>query len=183
MKEYKKLYPRLKEGDYFALVEIRNRHQKAFVRFIESRYQFRQDQIEDAFTDALIVLLNNVQYGKLGEKLSSSLKTYLFSVGRFLLLQEHRKRKEFIFDNLDHYFPEGSVDPYTDDESSLELDQLKASFKKLSPPCQELLRKYYYQGYSYEEIVESLDYASIESARSQRYNCMQTLKKLIKKEL
>ena len=82
----KQLIKQLKNRDRNALKEVYNDYRREFFKFA-NRYETDQSTLEDIFQDALIALYENAQNGKL-DTIKSSLKTYLFSIGKFMLFKK-----------------------------------------------------------------------------------------------
>ncbi len=177
---YHKLYSRLKSGDRSVLAELFNTYHHEFIHFVEKNHSFRRDFIEDAFVDAIIIFHDNIQFGRVGPTINSSVKTYLFSIAKFLLLKDYRERREYLFENLDLFFPGRLNDLNIDSNFEENLEKLKECFEKLSTPCKEILIKFYYESSTYDQIVSDLKYSNLDSARTQKYNCIQNLKRLMK---
>ncbi len=55
---------------------------------------------------------------------------------------------------------------------------LRYCLDKLGDPCNTLLKKFYYEQCNMVEICEEMGYKNPESARNQKYKCLQRLRKL-----
>lgn len=92
----KQLISQLKSRDRNALKDVYMDYKSEFFRFAY-RYQANNDILEDIFQDALIALYENAQMGKL-DNLKSSVKTYLFGIGKFMIFKKFRDTKEITTD-------------------------------------------------------------------------------------
>ena len=81
------LLARLKNGDESVLTFIYKEYCRAFVKWSGQQFSSDDEVAKDAFQEAVIALHSNVVKGKLTE-LTSTLKTYLFSIGRNLVLKK-----------------------------------------------------------------------------------------------
>lgn len=175
------LISQLKKRDRNALKSVYLDYKTEFFRFM-SRYNAEENTLEDIFQDALIVLYENASAGKLDE-LKSSLKTYLFGTGKFMLFKHFRDSKKEVFTQEDYVFDnyEQSVieDVYLDEGPSDNQKLLVANFKKLGNKCREILELFYLQGLKLEEIVSVQGYENKNVVKSQKSRCLKSLKELI----
>jgi len=177
----KQLIAQLKQRDRNALTNVYQDYKTEFFRFM-SRYNAEKNTLEDIFQDALIVLYENAQAGKLDE-LKSTLKTYLFGTGKFMLFKHFRDSKKetftdenYVFDNYEQAVIE---DVYKDEEPSDHHKILAANFKKLGDKCREILELFYLQGLKLDEIVTVQGYENKNVVKSQKSRCLKSLKELI----
>lgn len=171
----------LKRRDRNALTNVYQDYKTEFFRFM-SRYNAEENTLEDIFQDALIVLYENAQAGKL-DQLKSTLKTYLFGTGKFMLFKHFRDSKkeihtdeDYVFDNYEQAVIE---DVYEDEGPSDRQKMLVANFKKLGDKCREILELFYLQGLKLDEIVSVQGYDNKNVVKSQKSRCLKSLKELI----
>ena len=151
-----------------------------FFRFA-SRYTKADDILEDIFQDAIIAVYENALAGKLDD-LKSSVKTYLFSTGKFMLFKKFRDTKEvatdeaYIFDEKETAVME---DVYEDEGPNEYQKKLVANFKKLGEKCREILELFYLKGLKLDEIMGVQGYENKNVVKSQKSRCLKTLKTLI----
>jgi len=129
---------------------------------------------KDIFQDALIVLIEKVYSQNLD--LTCSISTYLYSIGRFLWMDQLRKNKRLIRldDSYDHLKAEVSVAGF---ENAPDIyDEVHNAIESLGDPCKKLLECFYYQNLGWDEIAQSLGYSSAASARNQKYKCLERIR-------
>jgi RNA polymerase sigma factor (sigma-70 family) len=177
------LLAQLKQRDRNALKTVYLDYKTEFLKFM-SRYHADADALEDIFQDALIVLYENAQAGKL-DALKSSLKTYLFSTGKFMLFKHFRDAKKevsteetYIFNRYEQAVIE---DVYEDNGTNEYQTKLVANFKKLGDKCREILELFYIQGMKLDEITQIQGYENKDVAKSQKSRCLKSLRQLIGK--
>ncbi len=123
------------------------------------------------------------QLRALETELQSSLKTYLFGIGKNLVMQEYRKnmrservKAEYILQS--HLLP-------TPDEAQAEVEDLSLiarCFERIGDPFRRLLEFFYFHQKNMEEISSELGYKNPETAKNQKYKCMERLRKLVEGE-
>jgi len=158
------------------------KHRDAFINF-GKKYGLDYDDLTDIYQEAFIALRNKALSGKL-EDVKSSLKTYLFGIGKYMIFDRLKeKRKTTNLDNTLYKVSDEEivvVEIQKPQELTLEQRLLKQFFKKLGKKCQELLTMFYSRGLSIDDIIELSDYSSSSVVRSQKSRCIKTLRELIK---
>jgi RNA polymerase sigma factor (sigma-70 family) len=154
----------------------------AFFGF-SKKYGLNYDDLSDIYQEAFIALRKHALNGKL-DSVKSSLKTYLFGIGKFMiydLLKEKQKITAYQPTiHVTHDTIESISYEIENEELTLEQHLLRTFFKKLGKKCQKVLTLFYSRGLSIDEIVEHTDYTSSSVVRSQKSRCIKTLKEMIK---
>lgn len=133
---------------------------------------------EDVFQDALVIV-----YRKLGKDdltLTSSFKTFLYSVCRNLWLQRLDK-KVFNSDFLKLEDLDEMQDPVYAEPVEVESDKYKVfqqHFLSLSDDCQKILRLFMNK-VSLKEIAEIMGFKTEKYAKTRKFMCKEKLKNLI----
>lgn len=176
----KELIAALKQDNAQALKKVYLEYRSPF-RSFAMKYRLQRADILDIYQDAIIALRYNAMMGKLDD-LDSSLKTYLFSIGKYMIyqkLKEHRKRS-LVREAVEAPSPE--LPPYLNlyGAPTEEQRRLQTAFARLGPQCRELLRLFYFRGFSLGEIADAMKYRSKDVVKSQKSRCLRSLKTLIK---
>ncbi|QFZ54772.1 sigma-70 family RNA polymerase sigma factor [Oceanihabitans sp. IOP_32] len=162
--------------------ELYAAHKNAFLNF-GKKYGLDNDDLIDIYQEAFIALRKHAINGKLAN-VKSSLKTYLFGIGKFMifdLLKEKKKTFTLNTDVLSEYSNIEKVDiEFENEELTIEQQLLRTHFKKLGKKCREVLTLFYYRGLTIDDIVELTDYTSKSVVRSQKSRCLKSLKEMIK---
>lgn len=151
-----------------------------------SKYSLDKDEIADVYQDAMVIVIENINRGKLTQ-LSSSLKTYLFAVGKNIILNKLRQsqrltRNDFdetneMFDSKYLFFEEND----TVEKGAL-INQIAGAIELLGEKCREILYYYYYQKLSIKGIAEKLGYANENTVKANKSRCLKTLREKISME-
>jgi RNA polymerase sigma factor (sigma-70 family) len=149
------------------------------IRFLVTENGGAGEDAEDIFQDGIIIIYSKISLNEL--RLTSSFKTYMYSVCRNLWLQKLNKRKA-IFDKL------SDVEEYIDlpkdmlQEASIEETELhriiQIHFLSLADDCQKLLRLFI-KNIPLREIASMLGYKTEKYAKTRKYLCKEELKKRI----
>ena len=163
-----------------ALESLYQDNRSAFLNWV-TKFGCTQEEAKDAYQSAVLTFYENIACGKLIE-LNSSVKTYLFAIGKYKVMEMKRASgkltgMELVEDTL----------PYIPDEDGLadpaKLRQVTRCLEKLGEPCATLLKEFYYHSRSLEEISSRLDYKTTDSAKNQKYKCLVRLRKLYNDEI
>lgn len=135
------------------------------------------DDAKDIYQEAIIVLYNKVKSGDF--ELSSKLKTYIYSVCRRLWLKRLNQMSRYGGDLKDFqdYLP---FDDETEknNERDIQFSRMGDALKLLGEPCKTIIEDFYLNNKSMQEICETFGYTNADNAKTQKYKCLQRLKKL-----
>ncbi len=172
------LQEELRLGNKQALESVYLEHRNAFVNFGKS-FNLQEDSLLDIYQDATISLFQNFVMRQLVLE-SSSIKTYLFGIGKHLMINELKSRKKLYTDHQEHHeFEEIEIETV---EQSIESKRLALGFELLGEKCKEILRLFYYRGLSVKEIVAVSHYNDENTVKSHKSRCMKQLKSQIKND-
>ena len=167
----------LKKNDEKTIRTFYNDHKNKFVLFAK-RYNINEFDSIDVYQDAFIALIENVKRGKTDD-LKSSLSTYLFGIGKFMIFQKFKKNGQLhIADDVESI--EIEEDLYSEDDVDLQVRLLQNGLDKLGEQCKKVLQLFYYEEKKLDEIQEQLGYTSKDVFKSQKSRCLKQLKELIK---
>jgi RNA polymerase sigma factor (sigma-70 family) len=132
----------------------------------------------DVFQDAIVILMEKVYAQKLD--LTCSVETYLYSICKYLWLdqlrQNKRERQMIQFFDEEYNSNEISVHFYYTPEI---FDNVVTAIDALGDPCKQLLECFYYKNMSWDKIASSLNYANAASARNQKYKCLERIRNVV----
>ena len=142
------------------------------------RYQPSDEDALDAYQDALVIFYENIVSGKL-EKLTSSAKTYLFSVGKYTLLNKLKAKNKYIpleVEDKLHNVNKEDVE-YNLNEREEKVYQL---LKQLGPRCQQLIELFYFQKLSIKTIAQQLKLKNENTVKAHKSRCIKSLRDKMK---
>ncbi len=172
----------IKSGDQKALSLLYEHNRSEFLRWLQKDYHCPLDDAKDLYQVAVLIVYNNIQQGKLNY-LTSSLKTYLFAVGKNLAHEWNRKMQKNLSldqdDLLKIIVEEENQNGVLDDN----LERVHVCLEKIGQPCKQLLEWYYFFKKTMEEITTLMNYKNNDSAKNQKYKCMERLRKIYEEEL
>lgn len=135
------------------------------------------DDAKDIYQEAIIVLYNKVKKGDF--ELNSKLKTFIYSVCRRLWLKRLSQMNRYggdIHDFNDYLSAEDEVEEQG--ERDIQFTKMQSALQMLGEPCKTIIEDFYIHNRSMQEICENFGYTNADNAKTQKYKCLQRLKKL-----
>jgi RNA polymerase sigma factor (sigma-70 family) len=135
------------------------------------------DDAKDIYQEAVIILYNKIKAGDF--ELSSKLKTFIYSICRRLWLKRLSHMSRFggdISDFQDYTPVDDEVDKHS--EMDLQFDKMASALQLLGEPCKTIIEDFYIHNLSMQDICERFGYTNADNAKTQKYKCLQRLKKL-----
>ncbi|MDN5211600.1 sigma-70 family RNA polymerase sigma factor [Fulvivirgaceae bacterium BMA12] len=175
-----KLLTKIKQNENY-IEQIYNDYKVPFVKWSTHYFNIQEDEALDAFQDAVIAFYKNVTLGKI-DRIKYTIKTYLFTIGKNLIMNKlrYRKRYDKNFEDFDLMVPlESEIFDGIKHEAKVYIDQ---KMKELGEPCYSLLKLFYYNGYSFEAIAREIRSKNANVVKAQKSRCIASLRNLIKKK-
>jgi RNA polymerase sigma factor (sigma-70 family) len=166
----------IRDGDYKEVVRFYDSYKKDFVRWAIRKFPVTKDDALDIFQDTMIALLKNIRKGKI-EKFDYSVKSYLYAIGRNLLLNKVRFEKRF-----DNEIDESTAEKIAQqvvvfpDNAELNTQLIDQLLQKLGEPCYTILKLFYYHNYSLESVAREIGSKRANVARAQKARCIKSLR-------
>jgi RNA polymerase sigma factor (sigma-70 family) len=136
-----------------------------------------EDDAKDIYQEAIIVLYNKVKAGDF--ELSSKLKTYIYSVCRRLWLKRlsHINRYGGDIKDFESFLPvDEEIEQHNDRD--IQFKKMESALQQLGEPCKTIMEDFYIHNRSMQDICERFGYTNADNAKTQKYKCLQRLKKL-----
>ncbi len=167
-------------GDDTALKEVYVEYRLPFINFAR-KFQLEQDEILDIYQDTIIAMHENFISGKV-EEMRSSIKTYLFSIGKYKIYAYLRANRKMNLLN-DKDLPKTAAQEYDFEinENPLTEQQvlMRNGLEKMGGRCRNILELFYYRGLTIDEMRISEGYENNNTVKSQKSRCLKKLKEMI----
>ncbi len=180
MNESENLIQQLKQGDEKTIRDLYMKNKNGFLLFA-ARYKLPHDDLIDIYQDAIMALIENAKRGKI-DSLKSNISTYLFGIGKFMIFQKLKKEKK-TYDLADFGNLEYEDESYDESVYNLQINALEKAFNKLGEKCQQVLKLFYYEQKSMDEIQQELKYSNKDVLKSQKSRCLKQLKDLTQEKV
>jgi len=172
----------VRSGDVAGLSFVYEKYRKEFLNWIRKFSGCSMDEAQEFYQAATLILYENIMSAKVTE-LQSTLKTYLFGIGKNLTYQHHRKNQRMEKARAEYMI---EVELLNDSRHALEAEMdLRVIAKCLTvigEPCRQLLDHFYFLRKTMEEISTSMGYKNPETAKNQKYKCMERLRRMVEDE-
>lgn len=141
---------------------------------------FNDDLLAEIFQESVVRLWLKIKKGQLSAStLTIPLSKYLISVGKYVALEFFRKENIFIDTDLRDNSMIDIVGLSSmfgiEDERYLAIRQ---AVYNMGEPCAPLLLHFYWDQLSMDDIANKLSYKDSNSAKTQKYKCIQKLKSI-----
>lgn len=167
----------LKNADKKTLSSFYIDNRAAFINFAK-KFHISDDDVLDVYQDAIIALQEKAIKGEI-DKISCTVKTYLFGIGKYMLYEKARKNNKpfsnFPLEKEAYNYKEITDDFFKEEPNELQI-LLQKGFASLGKKCKEVLTLFYYRGFTIDEITEELNYENKNVAKSQKSRCIKQLK-------
>ena len=178
-KEWKELEDDVRSGKMVALEQVYNSCKIEFINFAK-KYSIQEQEIIDIYQDSILTLYENISHKKI-KSYSATIKTYLFSVGKYKILNHAKSRNRVELDTINesehfNYQPEMGIT--FKEKNKLELN---TALQLLGDVCKRLLVMSYYQGIKNNELLNHFGYKNDQTLRANKSRCLRKLKEHILK--
>jgi len=180
--EEKVIIEEIRNGNRTQLASIYRTYRSEFVAWLSTKYECTRDEARDVYQVSILALHENIVNEKL-KQLNSSIKTYLFAIGKNKFLEfrkaQNRMLRKTDFEEIDL----AEITTWEQKEKEVKLEILEKSIKKLGDPCKSLLELYYFHNMSMEEIAEQMSYKNKATAKNLKCKCLARLRHIFNDEL
>ena len=159
-------------------------HRKSFIKFAKLYYKVDDLFAIEVYQEAQYIMYTNFIDGRVKD-LKSSLKTYLFSIGKNLILNEFKRRGQYEeFKDIHISNKLAELDQIeVENEHTRKMTIVREAVSVLKDPCKSILTYFYWAKKKLDVILTLMpNYNSIDALKVQKYKCMQRLEKLVKAE-
>lgn len=140
-----------------------------------------ESEAKDVFQESIIVLYRNANSENF--QLRCSVQTYLYAIAKRLWLKQLHKgagiskwNNEMDEENDGIHLFQSDIELHQEKEN--QFRQLGESLAQLGEPCRTLIEDFYIRKMDMEELAEKFGYTNSDNAKTQKYKCLQRLKKL-----
>ena len=131
---------------------------------------------EEIFQNSLILFIEKVENPAF--VLSSKATTYLYGINRFLAKNEAKSQRKSVQVEWTEAISFDDSELNYDFEKEAQLNRMEFILTKISEKCQNVFKLFYFEKKSMNEIAKSLNFSSTNSAKTQKYKCIEQAIKL-----
>ena len=168
---------KIKNGDSQEMAQIYSDYKDEFIGFMRNRYGCDQTEARDIYQMSILALQENIINGKLTE-LRSSIKTYLFAIGKNKFLETRNSNQRFLHGYDFEVLKKSEELDKEKQETEVKLGIVESCLQEIGDPARSLLELYYYHGLSMEEIALKLGYKNSSTVKNLKYKFLNRLRKV-----
>ena len=178
-KDRSQLLHEIRIGTKDVLKKLYDDYREMFGKWAKNHYGCSEEEAGEAYQRAFITLYYNVKNGKLTE-LKSSIKTYLFAVGKNVLREQfkdkHAKMLPLEEEIYQQQIDASIMDQYEDNHTK---SLVKRLLDRIGEPCKTVLDLFYFKQYSMEAIAAHQNYKTEQIAAKRKFICLKQLRALL----
>lgn len=183
----KAIIEQIRKGDKGALKQVYVTHKSAFISFLISHYRATPETALEVYQFTILRLYDNIVYGKL-KVLTSSLKSYLFAIGKNIWKEQVRARQKANV-TTDSLLVAFVANEGNQELTEKQLQEKESYYKKMAEgllkmgnPCKSLLEFFYYEKWSMQQIADALNFKNSNVAKTKKVKCLKRLKAIIQSD-
>ncbi|MEM7548908.1 MAG: RNA polymerase sigma factor [Bacteroidota bacterium] len=137
-----------------------------------------EEDARDVFQDSMIVFHKMVLENRFREE--SGINTLIYAISRNLWYQKLKKTKKH--EDLSVVEDTKGVDVTMDWDGFTQEKVVRSLINELSEDCRKIIRLYYYNEWSMQDIQNEFGLSSSQAAKNKKYRCMKNLMDIFKKK-
>ncbi len=171
----------IKNGDQKVLEQLYDQNRQPFLIWAAQLYQCESEDAIEIYQKAYTILYLNVRNEKLTQ-LTSSIKTYLFSIGKNLFREKFRDKHnrlvniDDVSNSVNDLVDNNVLDEYQD---AHQKELVRKLLNEIGDPCKKLLELMFIHGYSAEAVVEEMGYSDERVVRKRKSLCLKKMRELV----
>jgi RNA polymerase sigma factor (sigma-70 family) len=135
-----------------------------------------EDEAKDIYQETIIAFYERVQQPDF--VLTCKIKTYIYAVSRRLWLKKLSEKRRFTVSMEDAENFAGVEEELTEiNYNENAFIKMRNAMLQLGEPCKGILEDFYLHQRTMEEITLKFGYTNSDTAKNQKYKCLQRLKK------
>ena len=169
----------IRQGNQAVLQRLYNDYRESFLAWGAQHFQCPRGDAVDVYQKAFTIFYFNIKEGKITE-LTSSLKTYLFSIGRNVFLKRFRD-KHLQTADLNESVTDSQVDFSIMDRyhHSDQANLVRRLLNTIGEPCRQLLELLFIKEFSTDAVMHTMELKNEQAVRKRKFLCLKKLRDLI----
>ena len=151
-----------------------------------SKGTISHEDVEDIFQESLIVLMQKAKNGSIVVTREGAIFSYLVQIGKFIACNIVRKKRtltstEAVTISMERHNVEAESTLTIDEKQQTEDEFLDRVFDLLPSDCKTLLKRFYWDHKTMDEIASILGMRNADSAKTKKNKCMNKFKDIAAK--
>lgn len=170
-----KLLMQLKNGDRQRWHRFFEDNRQPFAAFLVKYGNVNNNEADQMYQEAIVLLHRNIREERLVTPLRSSLRTYLFAIGKNLCRK--RSQSKLIFPDEVPDLPENPIEDEHHRRHCAEL--VSRLLNKLGGMCKQFLTLVFIEEKPAREVCELMQIPSPEAFRKRKFDCLRKMRRLV----
>jgi len=181
--DHDKIIETIKSGNRKFLHELYVQYRDEFSLWAMNKYNLDKDLVGEIYQKTFIALYYNIRDEKL-LTLHSSLKTYLFAIGKNQIRDHLKDNRKFV-DHEDLSVANEALDfgILAEYEASEMKETLNRLMNKIGEPCRTVIELFYFKHYALDAIAKEMAYKTEQIAAKRKFICLKQMKTLLEEGL
>lgn len=171
------LLAQLATGERKATEQVYHQHYSTIIKWIQNNGGSEPDAA-DIYQEAMVILYEKAQDESF--RLSCKIGTYLFAISKHLwykkVNKQHASPVSLPDEERHEWAYEDDINAHKEREGY--YSQLNAALEQIGEPCKSLLKAFYHDDKSMQEIASGFGYTNTDNAKTQKYKCLARLRKI-----
>lgn len=169
------LLKKLKNGDRQCWHSFFIQQRRPFAIFVMKYSNVDEEEADQLYQESIVILHQNIREGKLLSPLKSSLRTYLFGIGKNLCRKRYRSNLTF-----PEQIPDLPENPIDDAHHRLHCaDLVKRLLEKIDSNCRQFLTLVFIEEKPAKEVCQIMQIPSPEAFRKRKFDCLRRMRSLL----
>jgi RNA polymerase sigma factor (sigma-70 family) len=168
----------IKQGDKQPLADVYKTYRTEFINWATAHYTCTRDEACDVYQAVIITLYDNIKNRKL-EHLNGTIKTYLFAIGKYKILELRRADSKFNIQATVDEIELAEVHDWEQEKKESDLYRVELAMQKLGEPCKTMLELYYLHGMGFDELAKHLNYKNSGTIKNLKCRCLARLRQIV----
>ncbi len=174
----KEVLIKLEKGDEAIFKAIYDEYRDVFIQWASNQFEEDQEALLDTFQEAIAELFLKVKKGQYDPE-KSSIKTYLFSIGKNHICETRRKNYsqasfQCFDESLECFHTDGLADSTHTAETSQAVETL---LNQVGYNQRKVMELFYLEGCSLQQIANRLGYSNSQAVKTIKHRTIRYLKK------
>lgn len=167
----------IKGGNSNGITEIYKQYRNEFFGWLLKNFKCPSDEAKDIYQCSMLILYKNISDGTFEG--NSSIKTYLFGIGKNQYLKKRRENNKFVYNIVNDIMDDAKETLELSEQYEQALETVYNGMNLLGDPCKKLLELSYFYKNSVESITVTLGYKNTDTTKNLKYKCLQRLRHII----
>lgn len=171
----------IRNGNSKMMEDLYLEYRNEFISWSIQKFSISEDDALDHYQDVMTIFYEKVMSERITE-VSSTIKTYVFGIGKNRVRQQFDEltRKERHENGLTEYYQFLAAEEESNELYNASRNGVNRIFDSIGEACKKILRLFYFEKRSMNEIAEILGHKSEGVSRTTKKRCLEKIRSELK---